>query len=188
MASQLGYSDFLPQKNQKNQKKNNKKKNSTIKNKQPSKKVKELLNYIEGFSDNEDGDSLEDYNTEPQSKEKIEFPPNPILTKQPEDKEETDEFINVEGFSKLDNNKALNNNYYNNYIPYYSKTSNSSMVHGTSDELMSKLNYVVHLLEENKDEKTHNVTEELVLYLFLGVFVIFVVDSFAKVGKYTRNN
>ena len=45
---------------------------------------------------------------------------------------------------------------------------------------------MIHLLEDNKDEKTHNVTEELVLYLFLGVFVIFVVDSFAKVGKYTR--
>ena len=37
-----------------------------------------------------------------------------------------------------------------------------------------------------KDEKTQNVTEELVLYLFLGVFTIFVVDSFARAGKYTR--
>ena len=43
-----------------------------------------------------------------------------------------------------------------------------------------------HLLEENKDEKTQNVTEELVLYMFLGVFTIFVVDSFARAGKYTR--
>ena len=34
--------------------------------------------------------------------------------------------------------------------------------------------------------KSQNVTEELVLYLFLGVFVIFVVDSFARAGKYTR--
>ena len=45
---------------------------------------------------------------------------------------------------------------------------------------------MIHLLEENKDEKTSNVTEELVLYMFLGVFVIFVVDSFARAGKYTR--
>ena len=45
---------------------------------------------------------------------------------------------------------------------------------------------MIHLLEEQQDEKTDNVTEELVLYLFLGVFVIFVVDSFARVGKYTR--
>ena len=45
---------------------------------------------------------------------------------------------------------------------------------------------MINLLEEQQDEKTENVTEELVLYLFLGVFVIFVVDSFARAGKYTR--
>ena len=54
------------------------------------------------------------------------------------------------------------------------------------DDLIKKLNYMIHLLEEQHDEKTSNVTEELVLYLFLGVFVIFVVDSFARAGKYTR--
>ena len=59
-------------------------------------------------------------------------------------------------------------------------------IHGSKDDLMKKLNYMIHLLEENKDEKTNNVTEELILYMFLGVFVIFVVDSFAKAGKYTR--
>jgi len=45
---------------------------------------------------------------------------------------------------------------------------------------------MIHLLEEQQDEKTNNVTEELILYLFLGVFVIFVIDSFVKVGKYRR--
>jgi hypothetical protein len=44
----------------------------------------------------------------------------------------------------------------------------------------------VHLLEEQHNERTENVTEELVLYCFLGVFIIFVVDSFARAGKYTR--
>ena len=42
------------------------------------------------------------------------------------------------------------------------------------------------MMEEQKDEKTKNVTEELVLYLFLGVFIIFTVDSFARASKYTR--
>ena len=51
---------------------------------------------------------------------------------------------------------------------------------------MEKLNYIVQVLEETKDEKTSNISEELVLYMFLGVFVIFVVDSFARAGKYTR--
>ncbi len=54
------------------------------------------------------------------------------------------------------------------------------------DEMRNKLNYIVNLLEEQKDERTNNVTEDVVLYSFLGVFVIFVVDSFARVGKYTR--
>ena len=61
---------------------------------------------------------------------------------------------------------------------------------GSSDnsniELMEKLNYMIHLLEEEREVKNGNVTEEVVLYCFLGVFVIFVVDSFAKVGKYVR--
>ena len=55
-----------------------------------------------------------------------------------------------------------------------------------NESLMKKLNYMIHLLEEQKNEQTNNVTEELILYIFLGIFVIFVVDSFTKVGKYTR--
>ncbi len=45
---------------------------------------------------------------------------------------------------------------------------------------------MIHLLEDQQDEKTYTVTEELILYLFLGVFVIFTVDSFARAAKYTR--
>ena len=51
---------------------------------------------------------------------------------------------------------------------------------------LEKLNYMIHLLEEQKDEKTGHVMEEVILYSFLGVFIIFIVDSFARVGKYTR--
>jgi hypothetical protein len=51
---------------------------------------------------------------------------------------------------------------------------------------MQKLNYITHMLEEIQMEKTSNITEELILYTFLGVFVIFIVDSFARVGKYHR--
>jgi hypothetical protein len=54
------------------------------------------------------------------------------------------------------------------------------------DELTRKMNYIIYMLESQKNEKTDNVVEELVLYTFLGVFVIFVVDSFARVGKYVR--
>jgi len=51
---------------------------------------------------------------------------------------------------------------------------------------MTKLNYLINLIEEGHDEKKNSVTEELVLYCFLGVFVIFIVDSFTKAGKYVR--
>ena len=54
------------------------------------------------------------------------------------------------------------------------------------NDLMRRMNYMIHLLEEQKDEKTDNVNEELILYLFLGIFVIFVTDSFTRVGKYRR--
>ena len=54
------------------------------------------------------------------------------------------------------------------------------------NKVMEKINYMIHLLEEQQNEKTNNITEEFILYTFLGVFIIFVVDSFARSGKYTR--
>jgi hypothetical protein len=82
-----------------------------------------------------------------------------------------------------------------NNIPYYSNGTPSGFhsymntySNGASnnDLLMEKLNYMIHLLEEQQDERTNNVTEEVILYCFLGVFIIFIVDSFSRVGKYTR--
>ena len=55
-----------------------------------------------------------------------------------------------------------------------------------NEELMERINYMIYLLEEQKNEKTGAVHEEMVLYSFLGVFVIFIVDSFARAGKYCR--
>jgi high-affinity K+ transport system ATPase subunit B len=54
------------------------------------------------------------------------------------------------------------------------------------DKIMEKINYMIHLLEEQQNEKTNNITEEFILYTFLGVFIIFVVDSFSRSGKYSR--
>jgi len=52
--------------------------------------------------------------------------------------------------------------------------------------LMEKLNYMIHLLEETHDEQTNNVIEEVILYSFLGIFIIFLIDNFIKVGRYVR--
>ncbi len=68
------------------------------------------------------------------------------------------------------------------------KTQNGSamMYTDNNDVLIQKLNYMINLLEEKQDERTGNVTEEVVLYSFLGIFIIFIVDSFARSGKYRR--
>jgi len=52
--------------------------------------------------------------------------------------------------------------------------------------LMERINYMIHMLENQQHEKTEHITEEFLLYTFLGIFVIYVVDSFSRVGKYTR--
>lgn len=70
--------------------------------------------------------------------------------------------------------------------PQYSEHQQSYQMNTSDNELMRRMNYMIHLLEEQKDEKTDNVNEELILYLFLGIFVIFVTDSFTRVGKYRR--
>jgi hypothetical protein len=77
--------------------------------------------------------------------------------------------------------------YYEQFVPYM-ESSNLAANHlgGNNAALVEKLNYIIHMLEAQQDEKTGNVMEELVLYCFLGVFIIFVVDSFARSGKYVR--
>jgi hypothetical protein len=66
--------------------------------------------------------------------------------------------------------------------PYY-----ANMGIGSSDgKLMEKINYMIHMLENMESEKTANVMEEFVLYSFTGIFIIFVLDSFLKTGKYVR--
>jgi hypothetical protein len=64
--------------------------------------------------------------------------------------------------------------------------SSSSPTNTENSILIEKLNYMIHLLEEQQDERTNNVTEEVILYCFLGIFMIFIVDSFTRVGKYVR--
>jgi hypothetical protein len=74
-----------------------------------------------------------------------------------------------------------------NKSSYPQKNINEHVMSSSSNEdLLNKLNYMINLLEDQQDERTNNVTEEVVLYSFLGIFIIFVVDSFARVGKYTR--
>jgi hypothetical protein len=72
-----------------------------------------------------------------------------------------------------------------NFLPF-GAVGQSVTSDGMRDKILEKLNYMIHLLEEQQDQKTGHVMEELILYSFLGVFMIFIVDSFARAGKYTR--
>ena len=78
------------------------------------------------------------------------------------------------------------NNHNKQYYQQYSHTQSTNNSNIDNNILLQKLNHMIHLLEERQDEKTNNVTEEVVLYSFLGIFIIFVCDSFARVGKYVR--
>jgi hypothetical protein len=69
--------------------------------------------------------------------------------------------------------------------PYYANMGIGSSS-STDGKLMEKINYMIHLLENQENEKTANITEEFVLYTFMGVFIIFVLDSFSRNGKYVR--
>jgi len=82
----------------------------------------------------------------------------------------------------IPNYETMYKNVNPNNVPYYSANPTMS----SENVLLEKLNYMIHLLEEQQDERTNNVTEEVILYCFLGIFIIFIVDSFARVGKYTR--
>ena len=161
------------------------KRNKTYKRRnQPSKKVK---NFLEAMETNDGPSDFEDTPgtyTEPPRYE-------PLQKKKQGQKPEEDNTDNpIESFTQLppldSPYSASNREYYSQYVPYFTNAVNNKRVDASQEELMKKLNYMIHLLEEQQDEKTSNIAEELILYLFLGIFVIFVVDSFARAGKYTR--
>lgn len=140
------------------------------------------------------------HNTEDSSNNMANFnpPPKPksagMERKGPESESESEADIDQD--TVLDQDTALDGDnfknissvqaedYYRANAPYYTQMSQAPI--SNKDELMKKMEKILYLLEEQRDEKTGHVTEELILYSFLGVFIIFVVDSFARAGKYVR--
>ena len=74
------------------------------------------------------------------------------------------------------------NQYYKQFVPYL----NQGMQQDSKSDMIEKLNYIIDMLEEQQDYKTNSILEDLILYTFLGIFVIFIVDSFSRSGKYVR--
>ena len=84
--------------------------------------------------------------------------------------------------------KQFINNYNNSVTKdvYNSNTLNTLNNSSGNNELLKRLDKILYLLEEDKNDQNHLITEELILYVFLGVFIIYVLDSFVKAGKYVR--
>jgi len=154
-----------------------KKRNRTIKkpirNETPS-HVSTMMQRIHNKMDDDD-DNLQDYNQDNTG--------SSVENKTPQISNTVDGPVSIEAFTKLPQNSSAAD-YYQQYIPnHYNQMSENT---SGNRELLEKLNYMIHLLEEQQNEKTGHVTEEVILYSFLGVFIIFVVDSFARAGKYIR--
>ena len=58
--------------------------------------------------------------------------------------------------------------------------ADNSSSSSASAKILEKLNYMIFLLEEQQNQRTNNVTEEFIMYLFLGIFMIFLVDCFHR--------
>jgi len=160
----------------------------TIKNRSPPHVQKMIKTIYESF-DNEEND-IADF-TPPPHAEQTKIPQNNYSSEllanknlgisENSENSENDSSVNKEAFNTLPS--TYSNDYYKEYVPYYNQMSQNS---GNKDQLLEKLNYMIHLLEEQQDIKTGHVMEEIILYSFLGVFMIFIVDSFARAAKYTR--
>jgi len=187
MNNLLNPSEFKSE--NKNRKLNRKDLNKTIKKKRQQKNysLEHLTSNMNDGDDSDDESGLANFNPPPtpvvQSKTAMRTKPIQNQSKSSTDTT-TDDAVSTEAFRDM--NSTYTGQYHNGYVPYYAKAADQQQIHGNKNELLEKLNYMIHLLEENKDEPTGHVTEELILYCFLGVFVIFTIDSFARVGKYIR--
>tara|TARA_B100001175_G_C19437474_1_gene604353 strand:+ start:677 stop:1264 length:588 start_codon:yes stop_codon:yes gene_type:complete len=153
--------------------------NSQKKSEENSAKIKDL---IASLSSHDDGDKLANF--EPIGRPEInkktdeyDFEPEHVLPQTVE--KQSSEF----GSNNLNLDKLSS---YNNIYNIKNQPQVPVNISSGDSKMMEKVNYMIHLLEQQQVEKVDNVTEEFVLYVLLGVFVIFTVDSFTRIGKYVR--
>lgn len=167
--------------------------NEKIQQKNPIKneKVQSAMFQIYNNMDSEDNEYLGDYNPIPSNPESAGV--NRTIEREQDDEKEN--YTNLNGEDDIDNDESINSHsdisnmyaesYYNQFMPQQPPTYQVPK-RLDSDDINTKLAYLIELLEQEKKEKTDHMTEEIILYGFLGVFVIYVVDSFVRIGKYTR--
>ena len=176
-------------------------------------KVNSVLQKIHNNTNDDDEDDKDNYNFPPKPESmgvmKTTPPPktehfggmgNPLgrsVGKAPSPNYEGSDNLDLNDYSNYGDSKTAEE-YYKTVLPGYNVQKNTvnrpyypyrepqQSDYQSSDVLLQKLNYMISLLEDQKDEKTNNVTEEVILYSFLGIFIIFMADTFVRAGKYTR--
>lgn len=180
-----------------------------------SNKVNSVLDKIHNTNDDDDDDnftfnpppkpeSVGVMKTTPPAQSKVESFVTPLgrtIGKTPIPNYEGSDNLDLNDYKNYGNDKTIEEYYksvmpgYNNqqknvvnrpYYPYREPQNSDIVEQPSQDLLLKKLNYMITLLEEQQDEKTNNVTEEVILYSFLGIFIIFIADTFVRAGKYTR--
>ena len=158
-----------------------------------------LINNTNGYTDSAEHDGLADFNPPPHAIVSLKnalpntYPPPtqnkidvgyeiPTIVTQAPPSVTTIPFENTD---TINNHGVWNKNDYKN-VPYFTQQSGHSSPDINSEIMINKLNLLIKLLEEQRNEKTGYVNEEIILYAFLGIFIIFIVDSFSRSGKYTR--
>ena len=142
-------------------------------------KISSVLNKIH---DNNDDNSLGDFEPLPQA---LSAGVEKTKSKEGFQSNDTPEYFKVYEDSINELNERSNIPYlqpdidFINTIPSFNSTS-------TNNVLEKKINKIISLLEQQQDYRTNNVTEEVILYSFFGIFIIYVIDSFKNIGKYTR--
>lgn len=159
-----------------------------------------LINNTNGYTDSSEHDGLADFNPPPHAIVSLKtvlpdtYPPP--IQKQIDIGYEIPTVMNAPASSNVstipfENNDTTNNhglwnkNDYKN-VPYFTQPNGYASPDRNAEIMINKLNLLIKLLEEQRNEKTGYVNEEIILYAFLGIFIIFIVDSFARSGKYTR--
>ena len=186
MSSSLGYSlieEFGPKNKKMNNNKTRKQKITTTDLNEPT----NITPFQEGFEeqDNYKEESYPDRDPTSAASERLDKKKSYVSEESndlPVDKP-VEQLDNQYASYKDNNNNMYNINYASNSYPVVNESFENSNV---ESELTQKLNYMIRLLEEQHDDKIKSVTEEVILYGFLGVFIIYIVDSFAKIGKYVR--
>jgi len=178
-------------------------------------KVNSVLNKIHSNLDNDDDDNKDTFNPPPKTESMGVQKTKPLPQKEqmmnmsggdlmfrtlgraPQPNYDNNDNLDLNDYSNYGDNKS-NEEYYKRVMPgyesqknitnrpYYSTVNYIPQEPPTQDMLLQKLNYMISLLEDQQDEKTNNVTEEVVLYSFLGIFIIFIADTFVRAGKYVR--